>query len=108
MTEREKNQFVARRLIVGVTPFLYRTMQPILPLCEVRLPLVCGQGAFVGKIIRHTREGIDGGDMRPHRPRQEPRRDGKILVVRARHGFARVVGTVERAVIHRGILGGIG
>ena len=104
MTEREKNQIVPRRR--AVLAVRCRTMQPILPLCEVRLALARRHGAFVGNIISHPRERIDRRHVRPHRPRQETRRDRKILVVRARHRLARRVGAVERGVgiFHRGIL----
>jgi hypothetical protein len=55
--------------------------------------------AFVRDVIGHPRERVDSGDMRPHARRQEPRRDGKVLIVRLGQRFARGVGRGERSAL---------
>jgi hypothetical protein len=72
---------------------------------EVRQPLVeqsetLGRIAhpLVREVVRDAREGVDGGDVRPHRARQEQRRDRKVLVVRPGEAGAGGVGRAEPGV----------
>jgi hypothetical protein len=48
-------------------------------------------GALIGQVVGNARERIHGGDVRPHWPREQPRGDGKILVVRLCQPLARGV-----------------
>ena len=41
-----------------------------------------GRSSFVGEIVGGARERVDRRDVRPHRARQQQRRDRKVLVVR--------------------------
>jgi hypothetical protein len=57
----------------------------------------CGRRrSFVGDVVGHPRERVDGRHMRPHRLREKPRGHGEILVVRPRQGLARDVRTGQQ------------
>jgi len=52
---------------------------------------------FIGNVVGHPGKGVDGGDVRPHRGRQQPRRHRKVLVVRLCEGLASGVRGGERS-----------
>jgi hypothetical protein len=81
-------------------------MQTPLPGVELCQALGRRRGALVGDVVSDACKRIDGGDVRAHRPRQQPRRHGKILVMRPRQRLACRVRAREHLgpVGHWGIL----
>ena len=55
--------------------------------------------ALVGEVVGDAGERVDRGDVRAHRRRQQPRRDGEVLVVRAGEAEAVVVGPPGRPAV---------
>ena len=55
---------------------------------------------IIGDVIGHTSEGIDRRDVRPHRRREQTRRNREVFVVTGGKRHACVVGARERGVHH--------
>ena len=96
MGERDQNQILMHMRRAFHSFDGDSRMQPPLPRVELREPLGGRRRAFVSNVVGDAGEGVDGGDVRAHRRRQQARRDRKILVVRAGHGLARGVGARQR------------
>jgi hypothetical protein len=73
-------------------------VQAVRPVVQEAQALLDRARALVGEIVRGARERVDGGDVRPHRARQEQRRHGKVLVVLAREPGAGGVRRLEPRV----------
>ena len=76
-------------------------VQQCRPVVQEAQALLRRPRAFVGEVVRDARERVDGGHVRPHRARQEQRRDGKVLVVLAREPRASGVRRLEPRVAGR-------
>ena len=103
MAERDRDQRIAIgvRADAGIPGIPVRTvtcraMNPILPQSQLFLTRGRRRGAFVGDVVGKTGKRVDGGNVRTHRRRQQPRRDGEILVMRSRERFAGCVGAGKR------------
>jgi hypothetical protein len=89
MADRERDQLVAAgRLPIIDTPGFGSAMDPILPQTKLLPTFGRPRTSLVRDVVRHAREGVHRGDVRPHRPGQQARRDGKILVMGARERLA--------------------
>jgi hypothetical protein len=65
---------LVRRLNVGSGGWLGSDgqVQTALPRGQVPLALAWRRGAFVRDVVGHAGKRVQGGHVRPHRPRQEP------------------------------------
>src|SRR5215510_794597 len=81
-------------------------MQATLPAVEPREPIGRRGNTFVGDVVGDACISVHRRDVRPHGLRQQPRCDGKVLVVRPCQGLARGVRARERLgpTGHHGIL----
>ena len=93
MADRERNQRVAIRRcpILDVFPVLVAggAMDSILPQTKLLPAFGRPRTSLVRDVVRHTGEGVNGCDVRPHWRRQQVRRDGEVLVMRSRERLAR-------------------
>jgi hypothetical protein len=94
MTDRERHQLVSIRHcpivdLPGVVVVSSGTMDPILPQPKLLSSFGRPRASLVGDVVRHAGERVNGRDVRPHRRRQQVRRDREIFVVRPRERLAR-------------------
>ena len=72
---------------------LRRLVQTLPPVIQERQPFTLGALTLIREIIGPPGKGVDRCNVRPHRRRQQSRRDRKVLVVIAGDRQTPVVGT---------------
>ena len=95
MRERDDDQILVLVGRLGRSFDRHGRVQPPLPRVEPREPIGGGRRSLVGDVVRDARERVDRRHVRAHRRRQQPRRHGKILVMRPGQRLARRVGARE-------------
>ena len=84
------------------TTICHARVQPILPIIQQPQPFFGGPPALVGEIVRHAGKRVQRRDVGPHLRRDEPRSDGKVLVMRARQPLAFGICRAQPRVIDLG------
>ena len=79
-------------------------MQTPAPIAKQSQSFVALASGLIGEVVRSTREGIDGRNMRAQTFWEQPGRDGKIFVMGFREPLARCVGLTQLArTVYQGV-----